>query len=540
MVTKEDLIKTLFVVVIFIAISACTPAVAQPPASTSVPVIISPQAPAPTDVSSPATATATPSPVKPQAGPTPTPGPEATPAQDKPVSLTMAVYDDHGSPIEPYVLEFIDQVQTLSGGSIIITPTWNASTITDPNTEQGVIKSLITGKFDLTAVATRAWDLESITSFQALQAPFLIDNDALALAVSTSDIAKQMLDSLSPAGAEGLAIWPEDLRHPFSVVDGKALLSPADFNGLTIRVPVSSATNMLISALGANPKQVDDGYQGAESGLRQGGTLNGRPTATGNVTFFSKFQGLYANGAAFKKLSQAQQTVLQQAAAAAQKMAITQHPSDADNGKAYCADGGAVVLASADQMAAFEKAAQPVFDSLEKDPFNAKMIAAIQDLKTKTTPSAGAAACGTMLAQAEPTSTPANVAWSTGPLPNGVWQITFSVDDYVRMGYLKSVAESDWAGTYTMTVEDGKLSWNWQGTVGQIGKCQGTTAVVGDHVELTYIQTSPAGDECPGEIDDLQWRLDAQGLHIHLVSIQNGNFHDGSAWWEGKPWQKVK
>jgi hypothetical protein len=114
------------------------------------------------------------------------------------------------------------------------------------------------------------------------------------------------------------------------------------------------------------------------------------------------------------------------------------------------------------------------------------------------------------------------------------------VVDYIQMGYLKSVAENDWAGTYTMFVKDGKLSWVWQGTLGQAGQCQGTTAVIGDHVELTYIQTSPGGDECPGEIDDIQWRLDAQGLHFHLVSIQNGNFHDASAWWETKPWQTFK
>ena len=496
MFTKKDWIKSIFVVITIFTLIACTPQAA--------------------------------------------PAAKATPAQAQPVTLRLAIYDDQNSPGAPYFHEFIDQVKTLSGGSISIVPSWNVSSLIDPATEQGVIRALIKGDYDLAAVATRAWDTENVTSFQALQAPFLITNDALAIAVANSDIAKQMLDGLSPVGAVGLALWPEDLRHPFSVVDGKMLLSPTDFNGLVIRVGPSTVSYMIISALGATPKWVDDGYQGAESGLRQGGTLMGRPTATGNVTFFPKFQGLYANGAAYKNLSQAQQTVLTEAAAAAQKKAIAEHPSDADNGKAYCADGGAIVLADSNQVAAFEKAAQPVFDSLEKDPLNAKMIAAIQDLNAKTTPSAGAAACGTVGPQAKPTSTPAIVVWSPGPIPNGDWQITYSVDDYVQMGYLKSSAENDWAGTYTMTVEDGKLAWNWLGTFGQMGRCQGTTAVVGDHVELTYIQTSPAGDECRGEIDDLHWRLDAQGLHFHLVSIQNGNFHDASAWWETKPWQKLQ
>jgi len=41
--------------------------------------------------------------------------------------------------------------------------------------------------------ASRALDNESITSFQALQAPFLIIDDPLAKAVATSDISAQML-----------------------------------------------------------------------------------------------------------------------------------------------------------------------------------------------------------------------------------------------------------------------------------------------------------------------------------------------------------
>ena len=30
-------------------------------------------------------------------------------------------------------------------------------------------------------------------------------------------------------------------------------------------------------------------------------------------------------------------------------------------------------------------------------------------------------------------------------------------DDFVRMGLLRSVAQSDWAGVYTITFKDGKI-----------------------------------------------------------------------------------
>jgi len=137
----------------------------------------------------------------------------------------------------------------------------------------------------------------------------------------------------------------------------------------------------------------DDGYQAAESGLRQGFSLTGTPTATGNVIFFPKFQVLFANGAAFEKLSEAQQNILRQAATATQKKAIAEHPSEADAATAWCADGGTIVMASQEQIAAFEAAAKPVFDKLEEDPLNAKLIAAINELKANTKPSPGAEAC---------------------------------------------------------------------------------------------------------------------------------------------------
>jgi TRAP-type C4-dicarboxylate transport system substrate-binding protein len=101
--------------------------------------------------------------------------------------MRLDTYDDTGTPSTPYILEFANQVTTLSGGSLTIEPTYAAGT------EQEVIQNELMGGYDLGLVASRAWDTESVTSFQALQAPFLITNDALAIAVATSDNARQIL-----------------------------------------------------------------------------------------------------------------------------------------------------------------------------------------------------------------------------------------------------------------------------------------------------------------------------------------------------------
>jgi TRAP-type transport system periplasmic protein len=506
MFAKNTLHKSIFIVITVILLTACVPQASKQ------------------GLSAPA--------VQPtQAQPAAVQSTQAQSAVTQPITLQLATYDDTTSVSAPYINEFAHQVNTLSGGNITIMTSWTA------DTEQNVLKAVIAGKYDLGLVASRAWDTASITSFQALQAPFLINNDALAIAVATSDTARQMLDNISSVGLVGLTLWPEDLRHPFSVVPGKPLLSPTDFPGLVFRVPPSGVSNMLILQLGGNPISGDSGYQAAESGLTQLGTLNGRPIATGNVTFYPKYQVLFANGAAFNKLSTAQQKILSVAAAAAQKKAIAEHQSDEAAGTAWCADGSTIVLASDAQIAAFQQAAQPVFDTLNKDSFNAKMIAVISTLKANTPASPEAQACGQQVAQISPQPTAAATeAWSTGTLPNGVWTVTLSADLLFQLGASQTDANDYGNTTYRLTFQDGKFI-NFMGG----GQCQGTYAADGNVVRLTYTQLTPSQDQCTGEVDDIQWRLDSQGLmHFQLVDAQNAQFGPWKLVWEAEPWQPVK
>ena len=116
--------------------------------------------------------------------------------------------------------------QSRHGGTARIVPSWN-----DANQSSWLF--LVTQRLRTDCenglAASRAFDSQSITSFQALQAPFLITDDALAEAVAASDIGTRMLESLSSAGMVGLTLWPEDLRHPFSVIPDKPIIFPEDF-----------------------------------------------------------------------------------------------------------------------------------------------------------------------------------------------------------------------------------------------------------------------------------------------------------------------
>jgi len=453
------------------------------------------------------------------------------------ITLRLAISDARQEThSESIVLEFTDQVKKLSNGDIIVKPVWDAGKGTQAGFESGVVQLVRDGKADIGLAASRAWDSQDITSFQPLQAPFLIDSDTLAIAVATSDISTKMLDTVSKYGIIGLTLWPEDLRHPFSTIPDKPILSPTDFTGRKIRVTGSVVTEKLIETLGGIPMHGESGYEGAESGLQQAGTLVGTPTATANITFFPKYQVLFANKASFEKLTEAQQAILHQAAAAAQKKAIAEHPSEVDAAGKWCSDSGSVVLASAEQITAFEKAAQPVFDWIEQDPQNAEMIVAIRELKAKTPPSPAVPACTSGIVQQIPTQEPDTQTWSTGLPPNGSWQVTLTGEEVMKLGVSKARVPK-WSGVFTHTFKDGVFHTTWQGTEGdakgQTGSCDGIYKLVEDYVSVTL------SSDCGNEVYNIRWRVDSDGLHLHVVSVQNGSTMEVTAILEAKPYQKI-
>lgn len=74
------------------------------------------------------------------------------------------------------------------------------------------------------------------------------------------------------------------------------------------------------------------------------------------------------------------------------------------------------------------------------------------------------------------------------------------------------------------------------GEQGETGECTATYEVVEDFVRITR---TPITADCPPEVNDIQWRLDADGLHLHLVA-NSGQFYEGKIATEAKPWQKIR
>jgi hypothetical protein len=126
-----------------------------------------------------------------------------------------------------------------------------------------------------------------------------------------------------------------------------------------------------------------------------------------------------------------------------------------------------------------------------------------------------------------------NEVWSEGLPPNGSWTVNLTLEDVIGKGVSKSKAP-DWTGTYTWIFQDGKAKLDFQGPSGPFS-CQADLASVGDTVKFTYT----SGSECVTEVDDVQWRLGEDGLHLHLVAIKNAPFVENKAVYEAKTWQKV-
>ena len=247
--------------------------------------------------------------------------------------------------------------------------------------DQRVAEMVRRGDVDLGVVPARAFDELGVTSLQALQAPFLLTGDDALDAVVTGTLRDDLMSGLPAAGYEGLALWPDELRHPFSF--GAPILKLGDFRGVSVLSPFSRRSWDLMGALGAQPQDPNDRTVtagGAEAGYRTTANVNRPGVITGNVTFYPKIQALVAGSSTFSRLTDEQQRFVREAATATTAW-VVEHRQHEDAAEAtYCRGGGVVVLADASDRGAIEAAAAPVYADLETDPLTKRLIGEIWDI----------------------------------------------------------------------------------------------------------------------------------------------------------------
>jgi TRAP-type C4-dicarboxylate transport system substrate-binding protein len=444
-----------------------------------------------------------------------------------PTILRLADSDAIDQPDTPTIQYFAARVAKLSGGALRVRITFQAAGDKVPNVEAPTARMVRAGKFDLGWIGARAWDELGVESFQALQAPFLVTSYALLDRIAMSTIAEEMLAGLRSQDVVGLALVPDQLRHPVGL--GRPLSSSADFAGARIRIQPSRATQALMTALGAAPVAVSGSavpaaiahhrIDGEELSF---GNAPGGSIVTANVTFFGKALTLFAARRAYDRLTDVQRDVLRRAAEQTVRHVITDRPSESALARRFCGDDGSIVLASKRELTELELAAQPVYGQLERHPQTAAFIARIRKLKARTPrdpPLVVPAGC----APGEKGAPPSHGKLRSPSIVNGTYHVLFTRADAIAFGPPANTPEN-LAGTpavNTRILDDGK--WRFG------GGDRGTYTIRGE--TITFV--APAY----GSVESFTFGFDRQ-RELHLKPVLP--MDRGDQWvMAGEPWQRV-
>jgi TRAP-type C4-dicarboxylate transport system substrate-binding protein len=418
-----------------------------------------------------------------------------------PVVLRIGTADFPGRPAADAIQEFARQVDQLSKGKLQIEPVWRAAGEDVEDWDQRVARKVVSAELGMGLIPTRAWDTEGVTSMRALQAPFLVTSDKLVDSIVVGDLATQMLAGLDTIGVTGLTLMPESLRHPFSFAD--PLVAPANFAGIGFWAPNSAASYALYKALGAVPddlvgapkaEAISSGSIVAVESSYLGWAGPKATTVTGNATFFPKVNVLVANSKVFAALSDEQRATLRTAAARTLDWARGHLMSDAAAAQAFCEGGrGAIVNASEADLAALEKAAQPVYADLEKDDGTAALIDKIRELKATAPPTPPVPACGDVGQESgtETSAIPNKDANAATSALNGVYRYEVTKDFLVEKGVDPGAAEEN-SGVHTVTMNDGEFTDAWS-SANASGSCSGRYTSSGNRFTFRW-QTVCTGD----------------------------------------------
>jgi TRAP-type C4-dicarboxylate transport system substrate-binding protein len=438
-----------------------------------------------------------------------------TPDEDKaggsgrPITLRIGTDDFPGRFPALAIEEFARQAEGRSDGQIRVTPVWRAAGENVDDWDQAVADLVMDGELEMGLIPARAWDALGVMSLRALNAPFLLTSDEQVGAVVTDDdLAGDMMAGLDGVGIQGLALVPEELRHPFGFA--KPLLGPEDYVGATIRASRSDTVYALLAALGANPDDLEGGFWTRDdvAGIESGFTLtpDSLPsTAAGNVTLFPKVESLVVNREVFAGLTDDQQATLRAAAEATRDWAVAAGSDDAGDAQTYCQLGGRVVWASDAQVEALERAAAPVYDQLEADPGTRSTIAAIRRATRRMPAPTPPAPCD------PPTQPVVNVPPPEGvTYEGGVLRAELDSEDLVDQGVPPGFAAS-WDGVVTITIKDGRWSLEFAGKEGL--DCEGPYEVYEGRVR--FIAAGTCGSTADGEVAlDAAWTVDADGRQV--------------------------
>ena len=207
------------------------------------------------------------------------------------------------------------EVEEVSDGSLLIEfeNEWDHG---NPHAEVDTLADLKAGEADLAWVGARALDRVGVTEFQALLAPLVVDSQDLQQAVFEKGIPDEMLDGVSGAGVQAIAVLPGPMRKMLGV--DHAFTSPADFTGQVVGLQESAESEETLVALGATTKLLPgganlsgvDGYEQQLASIVGNAYFNVASYVTVNLNWWPRPLVVVANQESYDALTDEQRDAL--------------------------------------------------------------------------------------------------------------------------------------------------------------------------------------------------------------------------------------
>ncbi len=412
----------------------------------------------------------------------------------QPVVLTLADHEENPNDVQFW----IDEVQRRSGGSlrIQVTNRWRDQEFAY---DKATIADVQAGKVQLAKVNARAYDTVGVTSFQALLAPFLIDNHTLERRVLESDLMGEMLAGTNKLGLVGLAVLPAQLRKPLGV--SRPLVTVKDYRGARIGVREGEIARATFAALGATPVPTIPGrpLNGLDGIELHFGAIKGNEqqakAVTSNVTFWPRPMTLVINRKAFESLTPSQQEALRTAGSAvlSRQVDFTQGLSAEDAG-VLCRRGLRFVQASDQDLAALRRAVQPVYDQLQANAETRSFLQRILAMKHETR-----AASTPDNPRCSPSSAAAGGVTEKVTALDGVYRTSFTREELAKSPLLYDAGEindQNW-GDLTLTFDRGRVTFTQRNDVDSYST-SGTYTLAGKAITLKFTEGVNAGETFAG------------------------------------------
>ncbi|HEX7834442.1 MAG TPA: hypothetical protein VF479_03110, partial [Pseudolysinimonas sp.] len=253
------------------------------------------------------------------------------------------------------------------------------------------------GDVDIAWVTVRSLRAIGLTGADSLEAPLLIQTHAQQREVATGLAGEIITREVKKLGVEALVMLPGPEQYP--VASGAPLLDIADWVGKTVEyAPTESADSVAalgISAFGATPSTggttpVADVVSGAVPvatanpvDLVAGGATKEGPFLTANLPLWPRMSMVIINSDVLDRFSTRQHGFLEGAIERAQDLDMAD-PDQVTPVAEACDAGILFGVASADQLAAYRTAVQPIYDSLSTDKKEGTLFKAIQDAVSRS------------------------------------------------------------------------------------------------------------------------------------------------------------